>query len=402
MFDNLGRKFLQAGEVLFRVGDEGGCAYLVEDGEMEVLHPETNKLIGLVHKGELFGEVSLLDKHPRTATVRASRDTALIEIRRDLVEEMLQTTNPVIRFLLHVVLERYRSSMHYRSADGSGQPVPRDPLQVEVTEKLTLLKDLRDAVERREFELNYQPIFGMATQTISGFEALIRWRHPEHGLIPPQCFLGLAEDTGMIRLIGQWCVEQACRDWLHLRSVTAAERPFISVNVSGKQLRDPGFAADVIDIQRRFAIPPEELKFELTETSLITNHALATVLLRELKDYGNLIALDDYGTGFANLEHLMHFPFNVLKLDQSFVREIMNSSLSFQLVMNSIDMAKSLHMEIVGEGIESPEVAHALAEMGCDYAQGFLYSKPLTLSDCLALATVARPPPPTKDRSKDR
>lgn len=385
MFDNLGRKFLEAGEVLFRVGDVGDSAYLVEEGEMEVIHPESHSVLGVVHVGELFGEVSLLDKHPRTATVRARSDSSLIEIRRELVEELLQAADPVIRFLLQVVLERYRSNILYRATHDAAQPPARDPLHTEVAEKLVLLKDLHEAIEQQQFELNYQPIFGMSSQSISGFEALIRWRHPQRGLILPSRFLSLAEDTGMIQLIGQWCIEQACRDWPSLRSVANTENPFLSVNVSGKQLRDPQFAAEVIDIQRRFDMPPEEFKFELTETSLIANHALASVLLRELKDYGNLIALDDYGTGFSNMEHLMHFPFNVLKLDQSFVREIMNSSLSFQLVMNSIDMAKSLHMKIVGEGIECPEVAYALAEMGCDYAQGYLYSKPLSLRDCLAL-----------------
>ncbi len=218
---------------------------------------------------------------------------------------------------------------------------------------------------------------------IAGFKALIRWRHPERGLIPPNRFLGIAEESGLIRLIGRWTIEQACRDWPGLRAVATTARRFISINLSGKQLTEEGFADEALAIQRAFGVNPGEIKLELTETSLITNTALATRHLNELSRCGNSIALDDYGTGYSGLGHLQNYPFKVLKLDQTFVREIMNSSLSFQLVMNSIEMAKSLQLEIVAEGIETADIAEALSSMGCDYAQGYLFSKPQPLQEWL-------------------
>ena len=379
ILEGLGRRRLAAGEFVFAKGDEGDCAYLIEEGEVEVIDPETGLAFGIVGKGEIFGEIALIDGHPRSATVRTARDTLLVEIKRSLLEELLHDTNPIVRVLLKVILERYRTNIWHRP-----KPVdhhaPMDPLQAEVIEKLTLLKDMRDALDRNEFELFYQPIVTLPGNQIAGFEALIRWRHPERGLIPPNKFLGIAEETGLIRLIGNWTIEQACRDWLVLRTVATAEKRFISINLSGKQLTDPNFAQQALVTQMLTGVTADEVKFELTETSLIANPTLANLQLSVLKSCGNVIALDDYGTGYSGLSHLKDYPFGVLKLDQTFVREILTSNLSLRLVANSIEMAKSLQMGLVAEGIESLDIANSLAEMKCDYAQGYYFGKPQPLS----------------------
>lgn len=377
--ERLDRKYLAAGQIVFSFGEIGDCAFLVEDGELEVIDHATGKALGYVNKGELFGEIALVDRLPRTATVRAVRESVLVEIRRPLVEELLADANPVIRLLLKVILERYRTNFRHHPASVLIQGDDGDTLHAEVNEQLTLLKDMKDAIERREFTLFYQPIVTLPEAKIAGFEALIRWRHPERGLIPPNKFLGIAEETGLIRQIGRWTIEQACRDWLALRKVPTTERRFVSINLSGKQLTDENFAEASLAIQSRYGVVPGEIKFELTETSLITDATLASAHLDRLHADGNSIALDDYGTGYSGLGHLQSYPFKVLKLDQTFVREIMQSSLSFQLVMNTIEMAKSLHLEIVAEGIETYDIAAALAEMGCNYAQGYLFGRPQPL-----------------------
>lgn len=378
MLEQLDRKHIAAGHVIFSSGDPGDCAYLIEEGEVEVIDPITDLVLGNVAKGEVFGEIALVDRHPRTATVRACRETRLVEIPRSLVEELLTDANPIIRLLLTIILERYRTNIWHRPRPAN-MPATEDPFQAAVMEKLTLLKDMRDAIDRQEFELFYQPIVTLPGREIAGFEALIRWRHPQLGLIPPNKFLGIAEETGLIRLLGRWTIERACRDWKALREVAKVEVPFISINVSGKQLTDQNFALQALATQQFFGVAAKEVKFELTETSVISNPKLASLQLGVLHSYGNIIALDDYGTGYSGLSHLKDYPFGVLKLDQTFVREILMSSLSFQLVMNSIQMAKALKLGLVAEGIETDDIATALTEMGCDHAQGYLFGKPQTL-----------------------
>ncbi|MGI9134059.1 MAG: EAL domain-containing protein, partial [Rhodoferax sp.] len=214
---------------------------------------------------------------------------------------------------------------------------------------------------------------------------LIRWRHPLIGLSSPLEFLGLAEETGLIRPIGLWVLERACMDWPALRSLCNVEKPFLSVNVSATQLVGNDFVGQAIATQQQHGMPPDELKLELTETGLIEHRALAQEQLQRLCEFGNSIALDDYGTGYSGLEHLQSYRFKTLKLDQSFIREMLNSSLSFQLVMSSIDMAKSLLLDLVAEGIETEEIARILKLLGCDYGQGYLYSKPKPLAELLRL-----------------
>jgi CRP-like cAMP-binding protein len=203
MLENLYRKHLSAGEIIFTVGDAGDSAYLIETGEVEVLDPVTGCPIGVVGQGELLGDIALIDCQPRTATVRATRQTRLIEIKHSLVVELLDEASPIIRRLMKVILERNRDAMWHRPVTGDYADSNTDALQTEVVQRLTLIKGMNDALHREEFELHYQPIFTLPRREIAGFEALIRWRHPEHGLIPPSEFLEVAEEVGLIRQLGR-------------------------------------------------------------------------------------------------------------------------------------------------------------------------------------------------------
>jgi EAL domain-containing protein (putative c-di-GMP-specific phosphodiesterase class I) len=393
MLDLLDRKRFTAGGLIFQKGEAGDCAFLIESGQVEISDPDIGCVLARIGEGELIGEIALIDQHPRTATARAVQSTVLIEVRRERVEQLLLNTDPVIRHLLNVVLRRFRS---IRTA-GAGSDLllseqaisAADLLQATAAQKLTLLQDMNHALAASQFVLHYQPIYHLKDHILAGFEALIRWNHPTLGLVPPMSFLGLAEETGLIKKIGLWVLDQACRDWPQLRTLTRSEQPFVSVNVSARQLVDGLFATDALRIQRHHDMPTAELKLELTESMLIQSPVQAQAQLAQLTDSGNSIALDDYGTGFSTLENLQNYRFHTIKLDQRFIREMLNSNLSFQIVMSSVNLIHSLRMDVVAEGVESEDLARVLTELGCEYGQGYLFGRPMPLAALLQGATGA-------------
>lgn len=389
MLDLLDRRRFSAGDLIFRKGEPGDCAFLIESGQVEISDPDSGCVLARIGEGELIGEIALIDQHPRTATAHAVQDSVLIEVRRERVEQLLHDTDPIIRHLLNVVLKRFRNirTTGAGSALLISEPAiaAADLLQVTAAQKLTLLQDMNHALATSQFVLHYQPIYQLRDHSLAGFEALIRWNHPLLGLVPPMSFLGLAEETGLIKQIGLWVLEQACRDWPQLRTLTRSDSPFVSVNVSARQLADGMFATDAIRIQHQHAMPPAEMQLELTESTLIKSPEQAQEQLLRMTELGNSIALDDYGTGFSTLENLQNYRFHTIKLDQRFIREMLNSSLSFQIVMSSIDLIGSLQMDVVAEGIETADLARVLTEMGCKYGQGYLFGRPKPLAALLQM-----------------
>ena len=391
MLDQLGRRRFATGDVIFTKGENGNSAFLIEDGQVEIRDPDSGAAIAIVGQGELIGEVALIDRRPRTATAVALKPSVLIEVTRDLVEQLLIDTDPIIRHLLNVVLRRFRHNLSPVVSDGLPTPAhagmqQETSLQLAASQKLTLLGDLRHAMADGQFVLHYQPIYLLDGRHLAGFEALIRWKHPTLGLVSPLTFLELAEESGLIRDMGLWVVRRACQDWPQLRTLTRTANPYLSVNISPTQLTDNSFADIVIGIQTDWAINPQELKLELTESTFIQNQAVAQQQLARLSAFGNSIALDDYGTGFSGLSHLQNYRFDTLKLDQIFIREIEHSRLSFQLVTSTLDMIRALHINAVGEGIETDEVAMILRGLGCEYGQGYLFGKPMALADLITQA----------------
>lgn len=388
MFDALDRHVLVKGEIVFRNGDMGDCAYLIEYGKIEILI-ETGageKQLALFDRGELFGEIALIDHQPRTATARAVEKTALVPIPRQLVDNLLGKSDPILRHLLTVILERFRNMHSFKpipalpvtDADNS-QLRQRDALKGEATQKLSLAHGIKRALAQDEFALYYQPICNLSDGRVAGFEALIRWNHPTDGLVPPMDFLWLAEQTGLIVELGLWTLERACRDWPLLRQNTAVENPFVSVNLSASQLLGESLVGEVKDIIERYNMPPAELKLELTESAVVERPELAMTILNRLVELGSSLALDDYGTGYSGLDHLQRYPIATLKLDRAFIAPMLGSPQSFEIVRSSIALAHSLGMKVVAEGIETEEVREALLRLGCEYGQGWLFGKPSPL-----------------------
>ncbi|VVC82252.1 EAL domain-containing protein [Sideroxydans sp. CL21] len=378
MLKNLHREIYPAGEIIFKEGDLGDGAYIIEEGCVEVSVSSTQR--SRIGKGELFGEIALIDQQPRTATVHAIEHTVLIPIPRLLVKELLEKTDPVVRHLLMTILERYRSTRNQPAFDPSRSTVfKRDATRGIATQQLRLAHDIAEALREKQFEMFYQPICDLSSGRMAGFEALIRWHHPVDGLISPMDFLWVAEQTGQIREIGLWTLEQACLDWPSLRQRLNHHTPFVSVNLSPSQLTGDGFVGEVKAIVSKHRMPAPELKLELTETVIINNPELALQLLGKLTESGSTLALDDFGTGHSGLDALHRYPIGTMKIDRAFVSQMLASPHSAKIVQSSIELAHSLKMDVVAEGIENEDERLALLELGCDYGQGWLFGKPASL-----------------------
>lgn len=377
MFDELGRVVVGAGELIFNVGDAGDCAYLIESGRIEIFvrTAEGERTLSRMGKGDLFGEVALIDCQPRTAAVRAEEQTVLIPISRKLVNALLEKSDPILRHLLMTVLERFRST-RAESLAPAASSAASNQLRGEATQKLALAHSITRALEHNEFEMYYQPICSLSGGEVVGFEALIRWNHPTDGFVSPMDFLWLAEQTGQICELGLWTLARACNDWPELRTLTRCATPFVSVNLSPSQLVSEQLLDDVNGILLRYGMPPQELKLELTETVMVERPELAQKILERLTGLGSSLALDDYGTGHSGLEHLQRYPVATLKIDRAFIAPMLTDAHSATIVRSSIELAHTLGMSVVAEGIEDAEVSVGLQALGCDFGQGWYFGKP--------------------------
>jgi diguanylate cyclase (GGDEF)-like protein/PAS domain S-box-containing protein len=246
--------------------------------------------------------------------------------------------------------------------------------------RMALEMSLRPALAREEFELHYQPRVDLRSMEVVGVEALIRWRHPQQGMVPPQQFIGIAEETGLINPIGRWVLREACRQTRRLFD-EFGRKLRVSVNVSARQLAQPGFVDEVREALADAALCPSALELELTESALIEDLERTAAMLGELQALGVKLAVDDFGTGYSGLAYLRRLPIDVLKLDRSFVLQDDGRISAFDFVKAFVDMAHALQMSVVAEGVETTEVLDFLRAAACDEAQGYLLGRPLPLAD---------------------
>jgi|GEM_PF-755644 len=388
MTDAFDREVYDGQELVFQWGDLGDSAYVIEEGCVEVLTgvgPELRR-IAILTEGAMFGEVALLDRQPRTASVRALVPTRLIRIDRSHVEELLLRSDSVIQYLMQLLLARFRSThdaaglqLRQGSANTSGSTESVD-LHKAAVRTLSLAQDLSDAIDRQQLELFYQPLIAFDQLAVVGYEALIRWHHPTLGLINPIEFIPLAEKTGLIHRIGQWVLHRAVADWAGLRPfcVTDADHPpFVSINLSAPELAGGDIVAAVEECLNLHQMPPQELRIELTETVIIQNMAAVAASLHALRALGIGIALDDFGTGYAGLDYLQSLPFTCLKIDKTFVQQIGQSDRSRHIIKAALELARSIGLSTIAEGIETADIGAQLAAMGCSHAQGYHYGKPM-------------------------
>ncbi len=274
---------------------------------------------------------------------------------------------------------------------GFGVETFGESLRIDVLDTMATEHSLHRALERSELMLHYQPVVEVQGSTTVGVEALIRWHHPDQGLVAPGRFIPVAEESGLIIPIGAWVLEQACgqlRAWHHRGPVgpdgAVEPRGSVEVNLSARQIDDPGIVDTVAGILSRTGLPPGHLTLEITESALMCDAASALVVLSALKELGVLLAVDDFGTGYSSLSYLQRFPLDILKVDRMFVEGLGLRTGGDEIVSAVIQLAHALDLQVVAEGVETELQFDVLRSLECDYAQGFLFSRPVPAGELRA------------------
>ena len=251
--------------------------------------------------------------------------------------------------------------------------------------------DLRRALDRNEMQIHYQPIISLRDGVISGFEALLRWKHRIRGNISPNEFIPLAEETGLIYELGQWVLYQACLQTLHWNNEREPEKALeLSINLSGKQFADPNLVNGVLDNLDKSGLKAKNLKLEITESVLMENAPRSIDMLNQLKEHDIKVCVDDFGTGYSSLSYLHTFPIDTLKVDRSFVNDMGRNYKNMEIIRTITMLAHNLKLDVIAEGVETAEQHAQLSALGCQYAQGFYFSRPIDSNDASNLIQLDR------------
>lgn len=400
------------GTVLFRKGETRQCAYLVDRGAVSIFGNDEGgpeKFLCHIGEGEIFGEMALVDDTPRTATAITDSECEIFIIPRDALQNRLQGLDPIVTLLISILIERYRlTRIHLPESmrqDKEGKaflqkltqhrPTAESSLKIHdvsmqkeyALRELKLEQELRKGLERREFIPYLQPIIDLETGRVKGFEALIRWQHPERGLVFPDQFIPAAEHTNVVQSLDRMMLEKAC-ETLPLLDQIGGQDMFISVNMSGINFATQDIVKSMMNVMERYKVSPRRIKLEITESALIADPAHAEEVLQGLKDAGFTVALDDFGTGYSSLGYLHRFNIDAIKIDRSFVSRLHDNEKSMEIVSAIIGLAKTFHLGTVAEGIEKEGDIATLCNLGCTLGQGYFFSKPLPVKDAISYAVT--------------
>jgi len=348
---------LRPGDTVARLGgDEFGL--LLED----VADAETAELVALRIEAELAKPLIF---EGREVFVTSSIGIALSSERLGTPEEVLRDAD------LAMYHAKAKGKARHEIFDGTMSAPALDRMDLEM--------DLRSAITNRDFRLHYQPILRLETGRIVEVEALIRWQHEKRGLLQPDAFIGLTEETGLIVPIGQWVLTEACRQ-ARAWQIEFPRTPALgmSVNLSAKQFQNPKLVEEITDALTMSGLDPACLKLEITESVVMQDVPATLAKLHELKDLGIRLAIDDFGTGYSSLGYLKRFPVDTLKIDRSFVKGLSHEGGDSAIVRAVVTVAKSLNMDVTAEGIETDQQRLELKALGCEFGQGFLFGRPLT------------------------
>ncbi len=285
------------------------------------------------------------------------------------------------------ILRDAELAMYRAKREGKSQSIVFQPqFRQSSLSPIDLDTDLRRALDRDEMELHYQPIISMRDRTISGFEALLRWSHRSRGVISPNEFIPLAEETGLIYDLGQWVLGKACKQiaaWN--KSKKKEDQLEISINLSSRQFSDPNLVEGIVENIEKSGFDAEFLKIEITESALMQNAQRSVSMLNQLKDLNIKVCVDDFGTGYSSLSYLHTFPIDTLKIDRSFVHDMSRNFRNMEIIRTIIMLAHNLKLDVIAEGVETGEQDAQLSALGCQFAQGFYFSRPINSSDAALL-----------------
>lgn len=266
-----------------------------------------------------------------------------------------------------------------------------EQLRGQAIARMEIENDVRLAIERNEFELYYQPKVELKTGRMVGFEALLRWKHPTKGMLPPDLFIPIAEQSGLIIPLGNWVLGQACTEMQRWRERYPELRDLsVSVNVSTLQVKDGDLVARVREALELSGLPPEHLNIEVTESAFLSKTNETTAIFDEIRAMGIELNLDDFGTGYSSLQYLNDLKFDKLKIDKSFLKNISHDEQSNELMRSMVQIAQNLGMMVVAEGVETQDQLDFLCGLGCEYGQGYLFSRPVPVSEVEKLLEQAR------------
>ena len=410
---------IKKGEYILRQGEAGELAYIVESGQIEMiieLSDGTKKHV-IEGAGCLFGELALLANTKRAASAVALEDTTLICITRADFTRRIDSADPILK-LITQNLVRYCQTLLDRNSDeylnlfegleiDSVSPdtkrieeAPqegRQPAEIahssELVSTMRMEHALSHAIDNNELELYYQPIINLTTLETSGFEALMRWNHPADGMISPNIFIPLAEDTGLIEQLSEWALREATQALSRFETLSGApDNLYISVNFSSHDLSKPEFLTELNKAVQSTQLSPGQIKIEITERLLIMQPEVAAKTLQDCRDAGFSIAIDDFGTGYSSLSYLQDFPIDTLKIDRAFVKKMVADSTSEELVRTIVHLGKTLGMDIIAEGAETIEEVQKLIALNCDMVQGYYFPPPMEeskVTECFHKWTIS-------------
>lgn len=400
------KKKFKSGAILMREGDRGDCAYIIEKGAVEILIQKEGQLlqIGTRGAGSIIGEMAMVDDKPRTATVRALEDCEVLELSRDEFSRRVDAADPALKMVMRVIMTRYRDMI--ARTDGFRIPtgVPRaedfendDKIRDVALNAIKIDHDLREALKKDQLLLFYQPIIDLQKVKVAGFEALMRWKHPEKGMISPGIFIPVAEESGFIVELSKWALGVSCEAAKQFEKeanpTLITDKPmFVSVNFSVKDFSDRDFFEQVQSTLKTHGTRPDQIHLEITESLLMEAPESSKTALEKCRALGLPISIDDFGTGYSSLSYLHFFPIDTLKIDQTFIRSMSSHEGSMVLVKSIIALARNLNMQLIAEGIETEQEARIVRDLGCEKCQGFWFAKPMPLEEALKFIKNWVPP----------
>jgi len=394
MDQNTTSKTFTTGNVIISQGDQANNAYIIESGRVEIILTKSDgseQRLGTRGAGAMIGEMGLIDKAPRTATVRAIEDCTLLEITQDDFAQRLAKADPILKMTTQVILTRYRDTLtraHIKQSNPKwdvAESLEQDYAQDnDAIETIKIENDFKASLGGGDISLHYQPLINFETKRISGFEALMRWKHPQLGFISPAQFIPIIEDSGFIVEASQWALKESLEALKRIEGSTGHDDYFMSVNFSSHDFASDDFVDSIYEALSRTDVKPHNLHLEITERLLMGQPDQAKETLEMCRKAGMGISIDDFGTGYSSLSYLHYFPIDTLKIDQSFIRDMLADKNVMALVKSMLQLSHNLGMKTIAEGVETIEDAQALDELGCMMAQGYYFAKPMPEADVIA------------------